>query len=185
MQEEIELALDEARSAMDKAINHLEKALLKVRAGKATPSMLDSVKVDYYGTLTPLSQVANVNTLDARTITVQPWEKAMLEEIAKGITVANLGLNPQSNGETILINVPVLTEERRKEFAKIAKSEGEHAKVGVRNGRKEANDFIKKIEGISEDLQKDGEASVQKLTDAYIAKVDALVEAKEKDIMTL
>ena len=185
MQEDIQLALDEAKEAMDKSIEALKNALMKIRAGKASPSMLDSVKVDYYGSLTPLSQVANVNTLDARTLSVQPWEKAMLEEIAKGITIANLGLNPQSNGESILINIPALTEETRREFVKRAKAEGEHAKISIRNARKDANDFIKKIEGISEDLQKDGEASVQDLTNKYTTKVDALLEAKEKDIMTV
>lgn len=185
MQEEIELALEEATEAMNNAIEHLEGALLKIRAGKATPSMLDSVKVEYYGSLTPLSQVANVNTLDARTLSVQPWEKDMLDEIAKGITMANLGLNPQSNGESILINIPVLTEERRKEFVKRAKSEGENAKVRCRNARKDANDFIKKIDGISEDFLKDGEGQVQELTDKFSAKIDTLLAAKEKDIMTV
>ena len=185
MQEEIQLALDEAKDSMGSTIGGLEAALVKIRAGKATPSMLDSVKIDYYGTLTPLSQVANVNTLDARTLSVQPWEKAMLEEIAKGITIANLGLNPQSNGESILINVPELTEERRKEFVKRAKAEGENSKVRVRNARKDANDFIKKIEGISEDMQKDGEGMVQELTNSFTTKIDNLLTAKEKDIMTI
>lgn len=185
MQEEIQLALSEATDSMNNTIDSLEAALLKIRAGKATPSMLDSVKIDYYGTLTPLSQVANVNTLDPRTLSVQPWEKAMLEEIAKGITIANLGLNPQSNGESILINVPALTEERRIEFVKRAKAEGENAKVRIRNSRKDANDFVKKIDGISEDMQKGGEASVQDLTNSFTAKIDALLVAKEKDIMTI
>ena len=185
MQEEIELALEEATEAMNSAIEHLENALLKIRAGKATPSMLDSVKVEYYGSLTPLSQVANVNTLDARTLSVQPWEKEMLDEIAKGITMANLGLNPQSNGESILINIPVLTEERRKEFVKRAKAEGENAKVRCRNARKDANDFIKKIDGISEDFLKDGEGQVQDLTNKFSSKIETLLEAKEKDIMTV
>lgn len=185
MQEDIQLALEEATESMNNTIQALESALLKIRAGKATPSMLDSVKIDYYGSLTPLSQVANVNTLDARTISVQPWEKAMLEEIAKGITIANLGLNPQSNGESILINVPALTEERRMEFVKRAKAEGENAKVRIRNARKDANDFMKKIDGISEDLEKDAEGSVQNLTNTYTAKIDALLAAKEKDIMTI
>ena len=185
MQEEIQLALGEATDSMNNTIQALESALLKIRAGKATPSMLDSVKIDYYGSLTPLSQVANVNTLDARTLSVQPWEKAMLEEIAKGITIANLGLNPQSNGESILINVPALTEERRAEFVKTAKGEGENSKVRIRNARKEANDFVKKIDGISEDMQKDAEASVQDLTNKFSTKIDALLVAKEKDIMTI
>jgi ribosome recycling factor len=185
MNEEIDMAIEEAQASMSKSIQHLEVELLKIRAGKATPSMLDSVKVDYYGSPTPLSQVANVNTLDARTITVQPWEKSMLDEICKGIINSNLGLNPQNNGESILINVPALTEERRKELVKKAKAEGEHAKIGLRNARKEANDFIKKLDGISEDLIKGGEDKIQKLTDSFSVKVDELIAKKEKDIMTV
>jgi ribosome recycling factor len=185
MNEEIDMAIDEAKSSMTKTLQHLDVELQKIRAGKATPSMLDSVKVDYYGSPTPLSQVANVNTLDARTITVQPWEKSMLEEICKGIINSNLGLNPQNNGESVLINVPVLTEERRRDLVKKAKAEGEHAKIGIRNSRKEANDFIKKLDGISEDSIKDGEDQIQKLTDSFSAKVDELIVKKEKDIMTV
>jgi ribosome recycling factor len=185
MNEEIDMAIDEAKSSMTKTLQHLDVELQKIRAGKATPSMLDSVKVDYYGSPTPLSQVANVNTLDARTITVQPWEKSMLEEICKGIINSNLGLNPQNNGESILINVPVLTEERRRDLVKKAKAEGEHAKIGIRNARKEANDFIKKLDGVSEDLIKDGEDQIQKLTDSFSTKVDELIVKKEKDIMTV
>ncbi len=181
------MALEEATASMQKAIDHLTNELIKVRAGKATPSMLDSVQVEYYGNMTPLNQVANVNTLDARTISVQPWEKAMLDEIAKGITNANLGLNPQNNGELIMINVPALTEERRRDLSKKAKAEGEHAKVSIRNARKDANDFIKdlKNDGLSEDMAKDAESSIQDLTDKFTARVDTLVEQKEKDIMTV
>lgn len=187
MTEEVQMALDEAKGSMNKTIGHLEQGLTKVRAGKATPSMLDSVSVDYYGSPTPLSQVANVNTLDARTITVQPWEKAMLDEISRGITNANLGLNPQNNGEMIMINVPALTEERRRDLSKKAKAEGENAKVGIRNARKDANDFIKglKNDGLSEDLAKDAENEIQDLTNAFVSKIDKLVELKEKDIMTV
>ncbi|MGB1039601.1 MAG: ribosome recycling factor [Flavobacteriales bacterium] len=187
MTEEIQMALDEAKGQMDQAISHLASELAKIRAGKATPSMLDSVFVDYYGSQTPLSQVANVNTLDARTITVQPWEKSLLDEIGRGITNANLGLNPQNNGELIIINVPVLTEERRKDLVKRSKAEGEHAKVSIRNQRKEAMDFIKglKDDGLSEDIAKRGEDEVQKIVDNYSKKVDALIEAKEADIMTV
>ena len=185
MEEEIQLALDEAKEAMTAAIKSLEGGLLKIRAGKATPAMLDSVKVEYYGSLTPLSQVANINTLDSRTLTIQPWEKDMLDEIAKGITIANLGLNPQNNGESILINVPALTEETRRDLVKRAKAEGENAKVSIRNARKDANDFIKNIDGISEDFLRDGEASVQDLTNTFTNKIDSLIEAKEKDIMTV
>lgn len=185
MSEEVSMALSEAEDGMHKSLEHLATELTKIRAGRATPSMLDMVKVDYYGSPTPLSQVGNVNTLDGRTLTVQPWEKTMLDEIAKGIMNANLGLNPQNNGEMIIISVPPLTEERRKDLVKQAKAEGEHAKVSIRSKRKDANDFIKglKNEGLSEDQVKDAEDSVQKLTDKYITKVDDLVNAKEADIM--
>lgn len=185
MSEEVSMALSEAEDGMTKSLDHLAAELTKIRAGRATPSMLDVVKVDYYGSPTPLSQVGNVNTLDGRTLTVQPWEKSMLEEIAKGIMNANLGLNPQNNGEMIIISIPPLTEDRRKDLVKQAKAEGEHAKVGIRSKRKDANDFIKdlKNDGLSEDLVKDAEDSIQKLTDKYIAKVDELVAAKEVDIM--
>ncbi len=185
MNEEIEMMMADAEEGMQKALDHLSSELTKIRAGRATPSMLDSVKVDYYGTPTPLSQVGNVNTLDSRTLTVQPWEKSILDEIAKGIMNANLGLNPQSNGEIIIISVPVLTEERRKDLVKRAKAEGESAKIGVRAKRKDANDFIKtlKNDGLSEDQVKDTEDTVQKLTDKFIQKIDHLVDAKEVDIM--
>ena len=186
MNEEIQMALDEAREKMDKAIGRLEGELGKIRAGKAHPSMLESVRVDYYGTMTPVSQVANVNSTDARTLVVQPWEKAMLDPLATGIINANLGLNPMNNGESILINIPPLTEERRKDLTKRARAEGEHARVSVRNARKDANDFIKaaKTDGLSEDLAKDGEGEVQKLTDSYVKKIDDILAKKESDIMT-
>ncbi|MCB9188805.1 MAG: ribosome recycling factor [Flavobacteriales bacterium] len=185
MSEEVSMAMSEAEDGMKKTLEHLSTELTKIRAGRATPSMLDVVKVEYYGSPTPLSQIGNVNTLDGRTLTVQPWEKSMLEEIAKGIMNANLGLNPQNNGEMIIISIPPLTEDRRKELVKQAKAEGEHAKVGIRSKRKDANDFIKELknEGLSEDQMKDAEDSVQKLTDKYITKVDELVAAKEVDIM--
>ena len=185
MTEEIQMVLDTAKESNDKSMEHLASGLAKIRAGKATPSMLDSVMVDYYGSPSPLSQVANVGTIDARTITVQPWEKALLDEISKGIINSNVGLNPQNNGEMIIINVPALTEERRKDLAKSAKSEGENAKVSIRNNRKEANDFIKnlKSDGLSEDMAKDAEASVQVLTDGFIKKIDDMIAAKEVDIM--
>lgn len=178
---------EEAEASMKKAVSHLEDELLKIRAGKASPAMLEGVKVDYYGSLTPLNQVANVNTPDARTISVQPWEKKMLETIEKAIMNANLGLNPQNNGELIMINVPPLTEERRKDLVKRAKAEGEHAKVSVRTARKDANDEIKKLEkdGLSEDLAKDAEAEVQSLTDSYNTRIENEVGRKEKDIMTI
>ncbi len=187
MNEDLDLILETTKDSMNESMTHLEKELTNIRAGKANPSMLDSVKLDYYGSLTPLSQVANVNTLDARTISVQPWEKDKLDEIERAITNANLGLNPQNNGEMIIINVPALTEERRMELVKRAKAEGENAKVSIRNARKDANDEIKNLknDGMSEDMAKTGEDEVQKVTDSYTSKVDALVDAKEKDIMTV
>ncbi len=187
MIEDLQLIYDELKSSNAKSIAHLENELLKVRAGKATPSMLYSVMVDYYGSPTPIQQVANISSMDARTLTVQAWEKNMLNEIAKGIMNANLGLNPQNNGEQLIIQIPPLTEERRRDLVKKAKAESEHAKVGVRNNRKDGLDMIKdlKNEGMSEDLAKDAEAEVQKITDAYIKKIDELVELKEKDIVTI
>lgn len=187
MTEELNEIYNELKNSNNKTLTHLENELIKVRAGKATPSMLNSVMVDYYGSPTPLQQVANVGTIDARTITVQPWEKSMLNEIAKGIINSNLGLNPQNNGETILIAVPALTEERRKELVKKAKAEGEHAKVGIRNNRKDALDFVKELknDGLSEDLAKDAENQIQSITDSYVKKVDEQIELKEKDIMTI
>lgn len=187
MTEEINLAKDEFKSANEKTMEHLDNSLLKIRVGKATPNMLQSVMVDYYGSPTPLAQVANVNTLDARTLTVQPWEKGLLQEVAKGIVNANLGLAPQDNGEMLIINVPPLTEDRRKELVKKSKAEGEHAKVGVRNNRKDAMDFIKEMknDGLSEDLAKVAENEIQEITDQYVARIDKEVELKEKDIMTI
>ena len=164
---------------------NLEKEFLNIRAGKASPAMLGSVMVEYYGSQTPLSQVANVNTPDGRTISVQPWEKNMLQEIEKAIMNANLGFNPMNNGETIIINVPPLTEERRRDLAKQAKSEAEDAKIGVRNARKEANNDIKKLEDASEDLQKNAETDIQDLTDNYVKKIDQLLTVKEAEIMTV
>ncbi|MEJ2112834.1 MAG: ribosome recycling factor [Flavobacteriaceae bacterium] len=185
MDEEIQFILDTAQEAMDNAITHLEKQLVNIRAGKARPSMLGSVMVEYYGTLTPLQQVANVNTPDGRTITVQPWEKGMLQEIEKAIQVANLGFNPMNNGETIIINVPPLTEERRLNLAKQAKSESEDAKIGVRNARKDANNEIKKLDHVSEDLKSNAEIDVQEMTDKHIEKIDEIFAVKEKEIMTV
>jgi ribosome recycling factor len=187
MNEEIQMALESAREQMDKAIKHLEAELAKIRAGKAHPAMLDGIRVDYYGSLVPLGQVSNVNSTDARTLVIQPWERSMLDPISTAIINANLGLNPMNNGEVIMLNVPPLTEERRRDLTKRAKAEGEHAKVGVRNARKDANDYLKsaKSEGLSEDLVKVGETKVQELTDAFIKKVDDLVASKEADIMTV
>ncbi len=181
------MALDDAREKMDKAMSRLEAELSKIRAGKAHPSMLESVRVDYYGSMTPVSQVANVNSTDARTLVVQPWEKGMLDAISTGIINANLGLNPMNNGEVLIINVPPLTEERRRELGKRARSEGEGARVGIRNARKDANDYLKaaKEEGMSEDDLKQGEQKVQDLTNVYTAKVEEVLTSKEADIMTI
>ena len=183
MNEEIDFILDSAKEAMVNALKHLEKQFINIRAGKASPAMLGSVLVDYYGAQTPLAQVANVNTPDGRTITVQPWEKAMLQEIERAIMIANLGFNPMNNGETIIINVPPLTEERRRELAKQAKSEVEDAKISIRSARKDANSEIKAIEDASEDVQKNAEMDVQQLTDAYVKKADDLYSAKETEIL--
>lgn len=185
MNEDIEFILDSAKEAMSNAIKHLEKQFVNIRAGKASPAMLGSVLVNYYGSQTPLSQVANVNTPDGRTITVQPWEKKMIQEIEKGIQVANLGFNPMNNGDLIIISVPPLTEERRRDLAKQAKSEAEDAKIGVRSARKDANNDIKRAEDVSDDVKKDAEASVQQLTDKHVKMIDELFEFKEKEIMTV
>ncbi len=181
--EEIELILDEARSKMDKSINHLRKELVKIRTGVPNPSMLDNVKVKYYGSITPIAQVANINTLNARTLSVQPWEKELIPEIEKAILNSNLGLNPQNNGEMVMINIPPLTEERRKNLVKRAEAEAEEARIGIRNSRKEINDRVKKLDGISKDIIKDAEAEIQKITDIYIKKVEAILEVKEEEIM--
>ncbi len=187
MNEEIEIIMEETLEKMDGAISHLETELSKLRAGKATPSLLDGITVDYYGVNTPLPQVSNVNTPDAKSIVVQPWEKAMLEPIEKAILAANIGLTPMNNGEIIRINVPPLTEERRVQLVKMVKTEGENAKISVRNARKWANDELKRLqtEGLSEDIQKDSEASVQVQTDEFSKQIDDVVEIKEKDIMTV
>lgn len=183
--EELEFILDSTKESMESSLAHLDKSFLNIRAGKASPAMLGGVKVDYYGSLTPISQVANINTPDARTITVAPWEKNMLQPIEKAIMIANLGFNPMNNGDTIIINIPVLTEERRRELVKQAKAEAEDTKVGIRNARKDANTEIKKLEknGLSEDISKSAEQDVQNLTDTYIKKVDELFAAKENEIM--
>lgn len=184
MKEELEFIIDSTKEQMQNAIDHLEIELSNIRAGKASPAMLRSVKVDYYGSITPLSQVANINSLDAHTLTIQPWEKALIPEIEKGILAANLGFNPMNNGESVIINVPILTEERRKELAKHARSEAENAKVSIRNDRKDANTELKKID-ISEDLLKNSEMDIQDLTDKFIKKTDELYVIKEKEIMTI
>lgn len=183
----MEFILEECRSKMDSTISHLEKELLHIRAGKANPSMLDGVAVDYYGSMTPLNQVANVSTPDPRSIVVQPWEKNMIPVIEKAIMAANLGFNPDNNGELIRIAIPPLTEERRKTLVKQANKEGESAKVGIRAARKTANEDLKKLQknGLPEDMEKDAEKEVQGYTDDYVKKIDSLVATKEKDIMTI
>ena len=185
MTEEIDFILESTEEAMNNSIAHLEKSFLNIRAGKASPAMLGSVFVDYYGSATPLSQVANVNVPDARTITIQPWEKNMLQPIEKAIMVANIGFNPMNNGDVIIISVPPLTEERRKDLVKQAKAEAEDAKIGIRNVRKDANTDIKKLEkeGTSEDICKTAEDEVQNLTNAYIRKVEEHLATKEAEIM--
>jgi ribosome recycling factor len=183
--EEIEFILDSTKESMVGSIAHLEKEFLNIRAGKASPQMLGSIFVDYYGSQTPLSQVSNVNVPDARTITIQPYEKSMLQTIEKAIMVANLGFNPMNNGENIIISVPPLTEERRRDLVKQAKAEAEDAKISIRNARKDANTDIKKLEkeGTSEDVCKTAEDDIQKLTDSFIRKVDEHLTTKEAEIM--
>jgi ribosome recycling factor len=184
MNEEIDFILDSAKESMEEAIKHLKKQLTNIRAGKANPAMLSSVMVEYYGTMTPLNQVSNVNTPDARTLTIQPFEKAMFKEIEKGIMNANLGFNPMNNGESVIINVPPLTEERRLQLSKQAKAEAEEAKIGVRNDSRTAMNEIKKAD-LPEDVQKDTEDEIQKLTDSFIVEIDRINTIKEKEIMTV
>ena len=183
--EEVEFYLEDAKDTMDRAIKHLTIELAKIRAGKASPSMLDGIQVEYYGVLSPLNNVASITTPDARTITLQPFEKNMLHPIEKAIMMANIGFNPMNNGDVIIISVPPLTEERRRELAKQAKSEAEDAKVGIRSARKEANTDIKKLEkeGTSEDICKSAEEEVQNLTNSFIKKIDELLVNKEAEIM--
>ncbi|GAB3495686.1 ribosome recycling factor [Spirosoma knui] len=185
--EEIELYLDDAKDTMEKALKHLSIELTKIRAGKASAQMLDGIQVEYYGTMTPLNQVASVNTPDARTIVVKPFEKKLIGEVEKAIRNSNVGLAPNNDGELIRLSVPPLTEERRRDLVKKVKQEVEVAKVNVRNIRKDTNEDIRKLtkEGVSEDLVKQGEERVQKLTDAFIARIDETFVAKEKDILSV
>jgi ribosome recycling factor len=187
MNEEIELIMEEARERMDKALEHLEHELARLRAGRATPALLDGITVDYYGVNSPLSQVSNINTPDPRSILIQPWEKNMLGTIEKAIMAANIGLTPVNNGEVIRINVPPLTEERRHQLVKQVRNEGETAKISVRNSRKWANDELKRLlkEGLPEDLEKNAVEVVQEMTHDFTAKIDKVMATKEKDIMTV
>lgn len=184
MEDEMNFIVETAKESMENAVLHLEKEMLNIRAGKANPVMLSTVKVEYYGSPTLLSQLANINTPDARTLTVQPWEKNLLADIEKAILVANLGFNPMNNGESIIINIPPLTEERRRDLAKLAKAETENAKIVIRSARKDANNEIKKSDS-SEDIQNNFEIDIQNLTDQFIQKVDNIFNLKEKEILTV
>jgi ribosome recycling factor len=185
--EEIEMFLDEAKSLMAKAVEHTQSELHKIRAGKATPSMLDGIHVEYYGVDTPLNQVASINTPDARSIMIKAWEKSLVSEIERAIINSDLGLTPQNDGENIRINIPALTEDRRLQLVKQVKSECEHGKISIRTIRKETNDSIKKLqnEGASEDAVKEGELEVQKLTDNFSNRMDEIFKHKEQEIMTV
>jgi len=176
-----------AKEKMQKSVDHLENELIAIRAGKANPAILNPVMVDYYGTPTPLSQIASITTPDARTMLIQPWEKSMIPPIEKAILVANLGFTPQNNGEHIRINIPILTEERRKDLVKQTKNECENARISLRNTRRDAVEQVKKLqkEGLPEDVEKDTEAEIQKQTDAFSKKIDEIFLKKEKDIMTV
>ncbi len=187
MSEELSMIMDDAGESMKKAINHLEAELIKIRAGKANPQMLDGIAVEYYGSPTPIGQVANITATDARTITIQPWEKNMLQPIERAIINSNIGINPQNDGVMIRMFLPPLTEERRKELVKKCNVEGEHSKVAIRNIRRDAIEHIKKLqkEGLSEDAAKDAESDVQVLTDKYISLVDKHLSSKEKEIMAV
>jgi ribosome recycling factor len=187
MNDEVEFCLEEAREAMENALVHLEREFQKIRAGKASPQMLDGVKIDYYGAMTPIEQTANISTPDARQIIVQPWDKSVIGLIEKAIMAANLGFNPKHEGDILRIIVPALTEERRRDLVKKAKTESENARISIRNIRRNANDTAKKLEkqGVPEDEVKKLEADIQKLTDDHILKVDKIFETKEKDIMTV
>jgi ribosome recycling factor len=187
MSEELAKIKSQSVEAMNKAIQHLETELVKVRAGKATPGMLDGIVVDYYGNPTPISQVANISVADARTLTIQPWEKNMLPLIEKSIIADNIGITPQNDGNMIRLFLPPLTEERRKELVKKSQGEGEHSKVAIRNIRRDAMEHVKRLQknGLSEDLCKDAEKEIQEVTDKYITRVDQHLAAKEKEIMTV
>jgi ribosome recycling factor len=183
--EEIELFLEDAKDQMARTIGHVSSELSRIRAGKASPSMLDGVMVAYYGATSPLNQVSSITSPEPRTLFIKPWEKALIFEIEKAIMAANLGLTPQNDGQQVIINIPMLTEERRKQLVKQVASECEQGKVSIRSIRKDINEQLKKIKGVSEDDIKNGEESVQKATDESIAKIDALMKKKEGEIMTV
>ena len=187
MNEEVDLVIEETRDRMQKALEHLEYELSRLRAGRATPVLLDGITVDYYGVNSPLSQVSNINTPDPKTIRIQPWEKNMLGTIEKAIMAANIGLTPMNNGEVIRISIPPLTEERRHQLVKQVRNEGETAKISIRNARKWANDELKRMlkEGLPEDIEENASESIQEMTHEYSAKVDKVMALKEKDVMTV
>lgn len=187
MTEELELIIEDAEASMKKAIGFLEGELVKIRAGKANPNMLDGITVEYYGSPTPINQVANINVMDARTISIQPWEKKTLQLIERAIIAANIGMNPQNDGVNIRLFLPPLTEERRRELVKKSGAEAEHSKVAIRNIRREAIEEVKRLqkEGLSEDISKGSEKEIQDITDRYIATVEKTLAAKEKDVMSI
>ncbi|MBK7709977.1 MAG: ribosome recycling factor [Bacteroidales bacterium] len=187
MNEDIELIIEETRDRMEKALEHLEHELARLRAGRSNPALLDGITVDYYGVISPLTQVSNINTPDAKTILIQPWEKNMLGRIEKASMAANIGLTPVNNGEVIRINIPPLTEERRHQLVKQVRNEGETAKISIRNSRKWANDELKHLlkEGLPEDLEKEAVDNVQEMTHSYTLKIDKVMAVKEKDVMTV
>lgn len=187
MSEDLSLIMDDAEEHMKKAIQHLEIELVKIRAGRANPNMLDGIVVDYYGSPTPIGQIGNISVTDARTLTIQPWEKNMLQPIERAIINSNIGLAPQNDGIIIRLFLPPLTEERRKELVKRVNGEGEHTKVAIRNIRRDAIESIKKLQkdGLSEDAAKDAEKDIQQLTDKFTLQIDKHLEAKEKEIMAV
>ncbi len=182
--EDFKIIIDTVEELMKNSVAHLEKSFLNIRAGKATPMMLNSVSIDYFGTNTPLNQVANINTPNSQTISVQPWDKSIIPEIEKAIINSNLGFNPMNNGESVIINVPPLTEDRRKDLVKQAKAEAENSKISIRTSRKEANSEIKNL-SLSEDEMKNAELDIQNLTNNYISLIDEKLQVKEKEIMTV
>jgi len=183
--EELELYLEDAKDRMNKAIAHVSSELAKIRAGKANPSMLDGIMVSYYGAMSPLSQISSISTPDARSIFIKPWEKGLIQEIEKSIMNANIGLTPQNDGQQVIINIPMLTEERRKQLVKQVSQECEHGKVSVRAIRKETNEALKKVKGVSEDDVINAEETTQKLTDDFILRIESLMKKKEIEIMTV
>lgn len=187
MNEQIKILFEQTTEKMDDAIDHLEREMAKIRAGKANPRMLDGIMIDLYGAMTPLAQASSINTPDPRSIVIQPWDKKMISVIEKAIMAANLGMNPENNGEIIRINVPPLTEERRKDLVKLVKKEGEESRISVRNARRDAMEELKKLkrDGLAEDTEKDASNDVQKLTDQYMKTIDEMLKVKEDDIMTV